>query len=118
MLVGGFAGKFIAVSFASFQEFQCGLVEMADDPVLLTLTNLCARLEPFEVDIGCIFNLTVKPALIANVEFQGLDLAPENRWHCFAEEEKKGQITQAVMERKMISGITGTGMNTHSSNPG
>lgn len=89
---------------------------MADNPVLLTLTNLCAGLEPFEVDIWSIFNLTVKSSKITNIDLQGLDLALENRWHCFVEGDKKERYPGSNLET--IFNITGGGINTHSNNPG
>lgn len=75
---------------------------MADDPVLLTLPNLCTGLEPFEVDIRSIFNFAVKSGKITNVDLQGLDLALENRWHCFMEGEKS-YIIQALIEKRYLA---------------
>lgn len=81
MLVGSFAGIFSRVHLAWVENLKRGCGATAEDPVLLTLSDLGARLVPLESDTWCIFCLALKFGIDANIDFQGMDFVPENRWY-------------------------------------
>lgn len=81
VFIGSLAGEFTAVGFDGIQQLQRGTGVEADDPILLTLSDLRARFVPFEGHIWSIFNLTIELGLTADVDLHRCDFLPENRWH-------------------------------------
>lgn len=64
-------------------------MEAADDPAFITLLDLVSILEPLEVHIRCILDLTFQLGAVANVDFHWNNFVPERRLHCFIGREKE-----------------------------
>lgn len=54
---------------------------MAEDLILLALSDLNARLVPFEGHTWSILNLTFELGVAADVYLQRCDFLPKDRWH-------------------------------------
>ena len=65
---------------------------VAEDPILLTLSDLSARLVPFEGHTWCILNLTFELDFATNVYLQRCDFLPKDRWHCGTHKQIKTQM--------------------------
>lgn len=79
--VGSLAGVFIAVGFDRVQELQGGNAVAAEDPELLALFDLNARLVPFEGHTWSVVDFTFELGLAADVDLQREDFQPKDRWH-------------------------------------
>lgn len=81
MLVRSLAGVVTAVGFDWVHELQGRTGVAAEDPILLTLSDLNARLVPFEGHIWSILSFTFKLGIAANVDLQRCNFLPKHRWH-------------------------------------
>ena len=70
MLVGSLAAVFTTVGLHWVQELQRGTAVAADDSILLALSDLNARLVPFEGHTRSILDLTFELGVSANVYLQ------------------------------------------------
>lgn len=53
----------------------------ANNPILVALPDLSARLVPFEGHARSILDLTFKLGMAADVYLQRCDFLPKDRWH-------------------------------------